>query len=234
MGSGAYLRFTAPVAEAALLPGDPALALALARELTEKPLMSNHNRGLWGYYGRTAAGEPLTVQSTGIGGPSSVAVLRELAAAGTRRAVRIGTCRALDPGLEPGDILLVEESVALDGTSAVLGSPRRIVPGRALGEHLGAALGDAAPAVVATLDVLPGAIDGAPAIAAPGGLATARATAVDVATAPLLALADLAGIALAAVLVVAEAAAGGRAADDVLETRAVEAGRAAVRALQRA
>jgi hypothetical protein len=37
-----HLRPTAPIAADVLLPTDPALALALAQELLEKPLMSNH------------------------------------------------------------------------------------------------------------------------------------------------------------------------------------------------
>jgi purine-nucleoside phosphorylase len=35
----------------AILAGDPGRALLLAQELLEKPKMSNHARGLWGYTG---------------------------------------------------------------------------------------------------------------------------------------------------------------------------------------
>ncbi len=59
----------------------------------EKPLMSNHNRGLWGYTGETPEGRPLTVQSTGMGGPSAAIVLHELAELGVRRAIRVGHLR---------------------------------------------------------------------------------------------------------------------------------------------
>ena len=38
-----------------------------------------------------------------MGGPSAAIVLQELAELGVRRAVRVGTCGALDPGLEHGD-----------------------------------------------------------------------------------------------------------------------------------
>ena len=51
-----YLSPTAPIAEDAILPSDPAHALLLAQELLEAPLMSNHSHGLWGYHGETAAG----------------------------------------------------------------------------------------------------------------------------------------------------------------------------------
>ena len=47
----------------------PGRALLLAQELLEEPKMSNHARGLWGYSGRTPAGDELTIQATGMGGP---------------------------------------------------------------------------------------------------------------------------------------------------------------------
>ena len=40
--------------------------------------MFNHNRGLWGYTGIALDGAPLTVQSTGLGGPSAAIVVAEL------------------------------------------------------------------------------------------------------------------------------------------------------------
>ena len=58
--------------------------------------MFNHNRGLWGYTGAAADGEPLTIQSTGMGGPSAAIVIAELADLGARTLVRVGTCGALD------------------------------------------------------------------------------------------------------------------------------------------
>ncbi len=82
-----------------MLVGDPGRALLLAQELLEEPKMSNHARGLWGYSGRTPAGERLTIQATGIGGPSAALVLADLAKLGVRRAVRVGTCVGLGRGL---------------------------------------------------------------------------------------------------------------------------------------
>ncbi len=51
-----HLRPTAPIAPAAVLPGDPGRALALAQDLLESPRMANHARGLWGYIGAHARG----------------------------------------------------------------------------------------------------------------------------------------------------------------------------------
>ncbi len=122
-----HLRPTAELAERVLLPGDPGRALALAQLLIEGPLMFNHHRGLWGYSGPAIAdGKPLTIQSTGMGGPSAAIVLHELIALGARRAIRVGTCGALDGGLELGDLVVAHESLAADGTSRVLGAGERI------------------------------------------------------------------------------------------------------------
>ena len=94
-----HLRPTAALAERVLLPGDPGRALTLAQSLLVKPLMFNHHRGLWGYTGAARAdGEPLTIQATGMGGPSAAIILTELIALGARRAIRVGTCGALAPG----------------------------------------------------------------------------------------------------------------------------------------
>ena len=119
-----HLHPTATLAERVLLPGDPGRALMLAQYLTEQPLMFNHHRGLWGYTGTAADGEPLTIQSTGMGGPSAAIVLHELIALGVKRAIRVGTCGALDPTLGLGDLVVAREAIAADGTSAALGADR--------------------------------------------------------------------------------------------------------------
>jgi len=116
-----HLRPTAPLAERVLLPGDPGRALALAQLLIEQPKMFNHHRGLWGYTGpANADGELLTVQSTGMGGPSAAIVLHELIGLGAQRAIRVGTCGALDPALALGDLVVAREAIAADGASAAL------------------------------------------------------------------------------------------------------------------
>jgi DeoD family purine-nucleoside phosphorylase len=127
-----HLRPTAELAERVLLPGDPGRALALAQALLEKPLMFNHHRGLWGYTGTAADGEALTIQSTGMGGPSAAIVLQELIALGVRRAIRVGTCGALDGDLDLGEVLVAHDALAADGTSRMLGAGERIAADRDL------------------------------------------------------------------------------------------------------
>jgi len=117
-----HLRPTAPLAQRVLLPGDPGRALALAQALLTDPRMFNHNRGLWGYTGAARDGEPLTVQSTGMGGPSAAIVVEELAALGARTIVRVGTCGALRDDLRLGEVIVVREALPGDGASRALGA----------------------------------------------------------------------------------------------------------------
>ena len=88
--------------------------------------MFNHHRGLWGYSGRARDGSPLTVQSTGMGGPSAAIVVEELIALGARTLLRIGTCGSLLEELELGTLLPVEAAIAADGTSRALGADGRV------------------------------------------------------------------------------------------------------------
>jgi DeoD family purine-nucleoside phosphorylase len=123
-----HLHPTAPLAERVLLPGDPGRALLLAQSLLAEPKMFNHNRGLWGYTGTAEDGELLTIQSTGMGGPSAAIVVSELADLGAARLVRVGTCGALDDSLALGDLLIVTTALAGDGTSRALGADDRTEP----------------------------------------------------------------------------------------------------------
>jgi uridine phosphorylase len=146
-----HLRPTAALAERVLLPGDPGRALALAQLLLEGPLMFNHHRGLWGYTGPAIAdGEPLTIQSTGMGGPSAAIVLQELIALGARRAIRVGTCGALDGALRLGEVVVAGEALSADGTSRALGAGARIAADRALTSALESATGRGGATVVST------------------------------------------------------------------------------------
>jgi uridine phosphorylase len=116
-----HLHPTAPLAQRVLVPGDPGRALLLAQALLEVPKMFNHHRGLWGYTGEARDGELLTIQSTGMGGPSAAIVVSELIDLGARRLIRVGTCGALDPGLGLGEVIYAAEAIAADGTSRALG-----------------------------------------------------------------------------------------------------------------
>ncbi|HEX3608298.1 MAG TPA: hypothetical protein VHU14_01320 [Solirubrobacterales bacterium] len=220
----AYLQPTAPIAAAAVLVGDPGRALLLAQELLEEPKMSNHARGLWGYSGRTPRGEALTIQATGIGGPSAAIVLGDLAELGVRRVVRVGTCVALSKTRKLGHLLLVGEAVAMGGSAAALGvdSGEAVLPDPSLTARLAGELDrGAASSAIASFDAHPG--EQTP----PVGVVAA-----DMQTAPLLARAHSLQIEAAAVLIVNEMS----GAEEPLEKSALElaekrAGRAASFAL---
>lgn len=144
-----HLHPTASLAERVLLPGDPGRALLLAQSLLEKPTMFNHNRGLWGYTGvlrssheaGLGGGLEVTIQSTGMGGPSAAIVIAELAELGARRLIRVGTCGALDPSLRLGELLIATEAIASDGTSRALAGDEAFYPDPELVDALRVAAG---------------------------------------------------------------------------------------------
>ena len=131
-----HLQPTASLAQRVLLPGDPGRALLLAQSLLNAPKMFNHHRGLWGYSGIATDGELLTIQSTGMGGPSAAIVISELADLGVTTMLRVGTCGALVSDLELGELIVVTEAISDDGASRTLG------------------VGDRVPASPAVLDAL--------------------------------------------------------------------------------
>jgi uridine phosphorylase len=206
MGDPIHLHPTAALADRVLLPGDPGRAMRLAQELLDRPLMFNHNRGLWGYTGDAADGEPLTIQSTGMGGPSAAIVIAELIDLGARRLIRTGTCGAIDPALELGQLLVVTEAISADGTSAALGAGETVAPDAdltaALAAHRDRQVDPGAPraatGAVATTDLFYDARDQEQAWRAAG------ARAVEMESAALFALADRRGVAAACVLIVTD------------------------------
>jgi uridine phosphorylase len=149
-----HLHPTAALAERVLLPGDPGRALALAQLLLREPLMFNHNRGLWGYSGEAVAdGEPLTIQATGMGGPSAAIVLSELIALGARRAIRVGTCGALSNALALGELVIAAEAVCADGTSRAIASAPRVYADAALSGALALSAPAARAGAVVSVDL---------------------------------------------------------------------------------
>ena len=224
-----HLRPAADLAERVLLPGDPGRALAVAQALLEPaPRMFNHARGLWGYTGTAPDGEPLTVQATGIGGPSTAIVCEELIALGATRLVRIGTCGALDPEMALGTLLAAELVLPEDGTSAALGAGAAL---RSDPDML-ARLVDAGarPVTVATSDLFYDPREGAAA-----GWVERGAAAVEMEAATLFQIAARRGVAAACVLGVSDVGTTGgarRVSQQELEElglRVGEAGYAAVR-----
>jgi DeoD family purine-nucleoside phosphorylase len=211
-----------------LLPGDPGRALRLAQALLNEPKMFNHHRGLWGYTGPAQDGEPLTIQSTGMGGPSAAIVVSELVTLGARRLLRLGTCGALDDSLELGDLLIATEAIPADGTSRALGADERVPASSDMVESL-TRVGAGRPATVVSSDLF---YDDR--VGLETAWLTAGASAVEMEAATLFALAAKHGLPAGALLIVSDRIAGEertRIEADALHQAEYRAGELAVRAL---
>ena len=229
------LRPATDLAERVLLPGDPHRALAVAQALLTAPRMFNHNRGLWGYTGEAPDGAPLTVQATGMGGPSAAIVVEELISLGARSLIRIGTCGAFAGGLAIGDLVAAVAVVPDDGTSRALGSPALLRPDSALTEALLVAGGHERPepATVVTTDLF---YDDRPAMIE--SWIEAGAAVVEMEAATVLQVAARRGVAAACLLAVTDLLEGGvqtaareRIAPAALEDVGVRLGRVGHEAL---
>jgi uridine phosphorylase len=217
----ARLRPSAPIAAEAILVGDPGRALMLAQELLQEPKMSNHARGLWGYTGVTGAGRELTIQATGMGGPSASVVLADLAELGVRRAVRIGTCASLG-ALALGELIVVDAAHEAKGAFASPEDAKTPQPDSDLSAALRERLPEARLTSVLSLDSL---------YRPERDLPSTLAEVADMQTAALLAAAEELEVAAAAVLVVTEKSDAGQLPDEELAAAAKVAGRAAAAVL---
>lgn len=103
------------VADSVLLPGDP--------ERVDKitPLWDDHEEVAHHREYRTATGNfddaPISVTSTGIGSPSAAIALEELARVGADTFIRVGSCGAIQPEMEVGDLVITRGAVRQEGTS---------------------------------------------------------------------------------------------------------------------
>jgi len=196
-----HLRPTATLAERVLLPGDPGRALALAQSLLAEPRMFNHHRGLWGYTGAAADGRPLTIQSTGMGGPSAAIVLSELIVLGARRAIRVGSCGALAPGIGLGELVIASAAICADGTSQALGAGERASADPGLVERLTRAAPSARVGTVVSVDLF---YESDRRAGAEPPRPRAEALAVEMEAATLFTLGANAGVPVACVLAVSD------------------------------
>ena len=99
-----------------LCPGDPRRATYIAETFFDPGFrMVNSERGLLGYTG-TFEGAPISVQTTGMGCPSSGIVFEELIMLGATRLVRVGTCGGLGDQMSMGDTVIAISASAEDAT----------------------------------------------------------------------------------------------------------------------
>ncbi|MDO4266579.1 MAG: uridine phosphorylase [Eubacteriales bacterium] len=108
---------TAPgdVGRYVLLPGDPGRCEKIAKYFDEPKLVAQ-NREYVTYTG-TIDGVPVSVTSTGIGGPSAVIALEELIHCGADTFIRVGTSGGMQKDVMGGDVCIATSAVRFEGTS---------------------------------------------------------------------------------------------------------------------
>ncbi|MEU0932353.1 MULTISPECIES: nucleoside phosphorylase [unclassified Embleya] len=102
----------------ALVVGDPARA-ALVAERLEDARRIGANREYVSYAG-SWRGVPVVVSSHGVGGPGAVCLFGELAEAGVRTFIRLGTAGAMARGVGDGDLVVATAAVRDDGVTQQL------------------------------------------------------------------------------------------------------------------
>jgi uridine phosphorylase len=98
-----------------LLPGDPDRVELIADLWDDVEELATHReyRTLAGTY----AGEPIAVTSTGIGSPSAAIAVEELGRVGVETFLRVGSCGAIQPEIDVGDLVITTGAVRQEGTS---------------------------------------------------------------------------------------------------------------------
>lgn len=101
----------------AFLPGDPGRVYEIATLLEEVKEVGN-NRNYVTITGKYK-GLPLTVCSSGIGGPSTEIAVVELHRHGARTIIRVGTSGGLADYLNPGDLIVLSGCIRYSGAASL-------------------------------------------------------------------------------------------------------------------
>lgn len=109
-----------------LLVGDPQRAKMIADKFLSGVEMIGDRRNMWSFRGMvryshglpSGAPLPMTVVTTGMGGPSAASmVMKEVADCGGRTGVSVGSCSTFWEDVEPGDVAVATGAVLLGATS---------------------------------------------------------------------------------------------------------------------
>ena len=103
------------VADSILLPGNPERIGTITELWDDATAVASHReyRTSTGHYD----GTPISATSTGIGGPSAAIALEELARVGCETFIRVGSCGAIQPEVDVGDLVITSGAVRQEGTS---------------------------------------------------------------------------------------------------------------------
>ena len=98
-----------------ILPGDPGRCEKIARYFDD-PVLVAANREYTTYTGKLD-GVPVSVTSTGIGGPSAAIAMEELIHCGADTFIRVGTSGGMQPNVLGGDVVIATGAIRAEGTS---------------------------------------------------------------------------------------------------------------------
>ncbi|NGM67485.1 nucleoside phosphorylase [Natronolimnobius sp. AArcel1] len=103
------------VADTVLLPGNPERLEKIVAHWDDHDMRAHHReyRTATGSY----EGTPISVTSTGIGGPSAAIALEELARVDCETFIRVGSCGAIQEEMAVGDLVITTGAVRQEGTS---------------------------------------------------------------------------------------------------------------------
>jgi uridine phosphorylase len=103
------------VANAVLLPGNPERVEKITQfwDSADEKAFHREYRTVTGDYD----GTPISVTSTGIGSPSAAIAVEELARIGADTFIRVGSCGAIQPEMDVGDLVITTGGVRQEGTS---------------------------------------------------------------------------------------------------------------------
>lgn len=103
-------------AEYVILPGDPHRCEPIAKSFDPNAVFLADSREHTSYLANFH-GNQVLVCSTGLGAPNVGITIEELAVIGLKYYLRVGTCGAIQPFIELGDIVISTAGVRLEGAS---------------------------------------------------------------------------------------------------------------------
>jgi uridine phosphorylase len=103
------------IAKYALLPGHVQRSRMIADRFHDSRKIAEYREFVT--YTGVYSGIPVTVTSTGIGGPSASIAVEELANLGAKTFIRVGTTGSLQIDVDVGDIIIASAAVRSDGAS---------------------------------------------------------------------------------------------------------------------
>ncbi|MCD8094700.1 MAG: nucleoside phosphorylase [Ruminococcus sp.] len=98
-----------------ILTGDPDRVPKIAEKLDNAELITK-GREFVLYTGELLS-QPVSVCSTGIGGPSAAIAVEELVKCGADTFIRVGTCGGIDFDMTGGDLCIASAAIRCEGTS---------------------------------------------------------------------------------------------------------------------